>query len=128
MGGYAKYFNEKYKRSGALFQGRYKIVPITKEAHFIHIPYYIHLNPLDLEVPTWRERKIRTSDVLMIEKFLGEYRWSSYLDYIGEKNFPSVTQREFLQKFLGTPEQYKKDTMKWLKEMDAEELKDVALE
>ena len=45
--GYAKYFNEKYRRSGALFQGRYKSVTVSNEAHFIYLPYYIHLNPLD---------------------------------------------------------------------------------
>ena len=46
-GGYAKYFNEKYKRDGVLFEGRYKRIIIKNEAHFIHLPYYIHLNPLD---------------------------------------------------------------------------------
>jgi putative transposase len=133
-GGYAKYFNDKYERSGALFQGRYKLVPITEEKHFIHLPYYIHLNPLDLVVPEWRERKIRTSDVHNVMKFLEKYRWSSYLDYIGKKNFPSVTQREFLTKFLGGPEQYKKDTIKWLKELSTsdvdrlETIKDIMLE
>jgi putative transposase len=127
-GGYAKYFNNKYERSGALFQGKYKSVLVKDEAHFIHLPYYIHLNPLDLVVPEWRERKISTSDVNKIERFLEKYRWSSYLDYIGKKNFPSVTQREFLVEFLGGPEQYKKDTIKWLQEMDLEEIKDLLLE
>lgn len=127
-GGYAKYFNNKYQRNGALFQGKYKSVPIKNEAHFIHLPYYIHLNPLDLITPKWRERNILTSDVNKIGKFLENYRWSSYLDYTGKKNFPSVTQREFLQEFLGGPEEYKKDTIKWLKEMDLEELKNITLE
>ena len=36
--GYALYFNEKYERNGALFQGRYKSVPVLNETHFIHIP------------------------------------------------------------------------------------------
>jgi len=30
--------------------------------------------------------------------------------------------------FFGGPEQYKKDTIKWLKEMDLEEIKDLILE
>ena len=54
-GGYAKYFNTRYERSGALFQGKYKRVVIEGEAHFIHLPYYIHFNPLDLIAPEWRE-------------------------------------------------------------------------
>ena len=126
--GYAKYFNTKYKRSGALFQGRYKSVLIKDEAHFIHLPYYIHLNPLDLIAPKWRERELTTSNVVNIERFLEKYRWSSYLDYIGKENFPSVTQREFLQEFFGSPEEYKRDILKWLKEMDLGSMSKLTLE
>ena len=126
--GYAKYFNTKYKRSGALFQGRYKSVLIKDEAHFIHLPYYIHLNPLDLIAPKWRERELTTSNVVNIERFLEKYRWSSYLDYIGKENFPSVTQREFLQEFFGSPEEYKRDILKWLKEMDLGSVSKLTLE
>ena len=46
--GYAKYFNEKYHRSGTLFQGRTKRVLISSDAHFLHILHYLHLNPLHL--------------------------------------------------------------------------------
>jgi len=118
--GYARYFNEKYKRSGTLFEGRYKSISVKNEAHFIHLPFYIHLNPLDLKSPEWRNKEVI--------KFLENYRWSSFPDYVGKKNFPSVTQREFLLEFFEGPEQYKKDTIKWLKEMDLEEIKDLTLE
>ena len=60
--GYAKYFNEKYKRSGALFQGKYKSVMVKKESHFIYLLYYIHLNPLDLNSPEWRMGKLNNLD------------------------------------------------------------------
>ncbi len=128
--GYTMYFNKKYERVGGLFQGTYKSVRITEESHFIHIPYYIHCNPLDLKFPEWRNYRGLTSIdwAKGAAGFLEKYRWSSYLDYIGKKNFPSVTQREFLTEFLGGPEQYKKDTMKWLKEMDLEEIKHLTLE
>ena len=46
--GYTNYFNKKYKRVGGLFQGRFKAVLVSEEAHFIHLPFYIHTNPLDL--------------------------------------------------------------------------------
>lgn len=124
--GYTNYFNQKYERTGSLFQGTYKAVAVTGESHFIHLPYYIHINPLDLEMPEWREREIK--DYKKAMKFLENYRWSSFPDYIGKKNFPSVTQRGFLLEFFGGPEQYKKDTIKWLKEMDLEEIKDLILE
>jgi len=124
--GYTMYFNKKYERVGSLFQGTYKFTRITQESHFIHIPYYIHLNPLDIVMPQWREKEIKNYKKAV--KFLEKYRWSSYLDYIGKKNFPSVTQREFLSEFFDSPEDYKKDTIKWLKEMDLEQIKHLTLE
>jgi putative transposase len=102
--GYARHFNEKYKRSGALWQGKYKKLLIERDGHFMYIPYYIHLNPLDLVMPSWRNGKVRKFSNAL--RYLESYRWSSHLDYIGLKNFPSVTQREFLSDVLGTKGQY----------------------
>jgi putative transposase len=117
--GYAKYFNQKYNRKGALFEGRYKSILIKEEAHFLYLPYYIHFNPLDLKFPEWRQGKIKNSQKAM--KFLENYRWSSFLDYIGERNFPSITQRDFLLKIFNSPFSYKKDVINWLKEMEKEQ-------
>ncbi len=114
--GYAKYFNEKNERTGALFEGRFKSIAVSKEAHFIHLPYYIHLNPLDLCAPEWRDHKLK--DYKKVNKFLSEYRWSSHLDYLGKNNFSSVTQREFLLEYFGGHEEYKKDFNNWLKNLD----------
>ena len=124
--GYAKYFNEKYQRSGALFEGRYKSVPIKDESHFIHIPYYIHCNPLDLKYPQWRERELKTSQSAL--NFLDNYRWSSYMDYTGRHNFQSVTNRKLLLKFFGGPEEYSRSLGEWLKSMEVESMKDFLLE
>ncbi|MEK7114968.1 MAG: transposase [Patescibacteria group bacterium] len=118
--GYALYFNEKYEREGALFQGRYKSAPIVNEAHFIHIPYYIHLNPLDLKFPSWRAREI--NNWRNVINYLNTYRWSSYLDYIGIKNFPSVTQRDFLNEYFESPKNYISSVANWLKNMDLEDM------
>lgn len=124
--GYAKYFNQKYERTGTLFQGRYKLVPVNKESHFIYLPYYIHFNPLDLKMPEWRTGKIQNYQKAI--KFLNSYRWSSHLDYIDKKNFPSITQREFLLKIFGGAENYKKTVKNWLKQMDFTEIERLTLE
>src|SRR3989344_795363 len=58
-GGYAMYFNKKYERVGSLFQGPFKAIHVINNAHFLHLPFYIHANPLDLKFPEWRERKIK---------------------------------------------------------------------
>jgi len=123
--GYTNYFNKKYDRVGGLFQGRFKAVLINEEAHFIHIPFYFHTNPIDLIYGSstsidWRGQ---------IE-FLENYRWSSFLDYIGKKNFPSVTSRKFLLEFWGGEKEYRKETEKWLRERDEniDKIKEITLE
>lgn len=124
--GYTVYFNQKNKRVGSLFQGRFKAAAIRSESHFISIPYYIHLNPLDLIAPKWKEKPIK--NLMKSMKFLENYRWSSFPDYLNKKNFPSVTQREYLNDILGTPTQHKKDIKDWLIERDLSDINDLLLE
>lgn len=124
--GYTNYFNKKYERVGPLFQGKFKAILVNREAHFIYLPFYIHLNPLDLIAPQWRKSKIK--NLKKAVQFLQTYRWSSYLDYIGKRNFPSVTQRDFISNFFGGPRQYQQETINWLKTLDFEKIDDFLLE
>lgn len=118
--GYTNYFNKKYERVGGLFQGRFKAALVSEEAHFIHLPFYIHTNPLALIYGS------STS----IMKFLENYRWSSFPDYIGKKNFPSITSRDFILNFFGGEKEYKNATQDWLKESgeNSRKIKEVVLE
>ena len=125
-GGYAKYFNERRNRSGALFQGKYKAVPIKSDPHFSWIPYYIHFNPLDLIMPEWRERDIKNPKEA--ERYLETYRWSSHFDYLGKKNFPSLTQREFLLDFFDGEDGYARSIPKMLKSFSVDAGKQCSLE
>lgn len=124
--GYSKYFNLKYQRTGTLFEGRYKPILVKKEAHFMHLPYYIHCNPLDLITPGWRRRKIK--DSLSALRFLESYRWSSHLDYLGQTNFPSVIDTTLFLGFFGGTAGYKNDIEQWLKDMDLGNLNAASLE
>ena len=121
--GYTMYFNQKYERVGGLFQGKFKAVSVDEDSHFIHLPYYIHSNPIEL----FNERG-RTSLIDKM-KFLENYKWSSFPDYVGKKNFPSVTQREFLLDFFNGAEKYKKETKEWLKDIpkNSEKIKEITL-
>lgn len=123
--GYAKYFNERYQRSGTLFQGRTKKVLISRDAHFLYILHYIHLNPLDFrkESRTWRERRV--IDAASALKHLDAYRWSSYQDYCGTKNVPSILTTSL---FGGTSKNIKKETAEYLCDMDPKDIRDLALE
>ena len=105
--GYSKYFNDKYERSGVLWQGTFRKMHITRDAHFMYIPYYIHLNPLDFKYPEWRAGAVRSSRKALT--FLREYRWSSHLDYLGIKNFPSVIYPLQLADIFGSRARYERE-------------------
>lgn len=107
--GYTMFFNEKYDRSGHLFQGKFKTVLIEEDAHFMYLPYYIHLNPLALF-----NKRGSTSFIKQVE-FLEEYKWSSLSDYIGKKNFPSVIHKDFLMKSFDGEKMYRKEVREWLR-------------
>ncbi|MEN8147594.1 MAG: transposase [Campylobacterota bacterium] len=92
---YAIYFNKKYKRSGHLWQGRFKSWYVTDEAYLYTLIGYIENNPVKAK----------------IVKELGDYPYSSYRAFSEEtmtlpclkesfvfKEFPDVKERiEFLQ-------------------------------
>lgn len=110
--GYANYFNERYKRKGTLFQGRTKKILIEREAHFLYILHYIHLNPLDYlpSAQEWRIRSrggIHNADEAL--EYLDTYRWSSYLDYSGKKNFPSILTTSVFKDALNNPHKATKE-------------------
>jgi putative transposase len=42
---YVMYFNEKYRRRGALFEGPYKAVEVTGPREALYVSYYLHTNP-----------------------------------------------------------------------------------
>ncbi|MGB9743194.1 MAG: transposase [Minisyncoccales bacterium] len=110
--GYAVYFNKKYNRKGHLFQG-FRTVHIKDNNQLKNVSVYIHTNPISLIEPKWKEKGIKNPKKTM--KFLETYRWSSYLDYIGKKNFPSVSERDFLIKSIGGIKLFKKSIENWIK-------------
>lgn len=46
LAGYAQSYNRRHKRSGYLFQNRYKSIVCDEEVYFQELVRYIHLNPL----------------------------------------------------------------------------------
>lgn len=97
--GYASFFNKKYKRRGHLFQGRFQAVLIKNDDQLRNVFVYIHANPTSLIEPEWKEKGVR--NIKKVIQFLNKYKWSSYSDYIGKNNFPSLTSRDFLLRTLG---------------------------
>jgi len=81
------YFNERYQRTGVLFDGRYRAKEIDSDEYMLHLTRYIHLNPLNLIMANWKEG---VSDWKKAEEFLKSYRWSSLCDYLGIDNYKSI--------------------------------------
>lgn len=96
--GFAGYFNRKYHRKGYVFQNRFGAVYIKDDEQLKVVSAYIHSNPISLIEPKWKELGIKNSRKCL--EFLENYKWSSYLDYIGKTNFPSVTDRKFLLELM----------------------------
>lgn len=66
---YAAYYNEKYRLTGHLFQGRYKSCLVENDSYFLQTSRYIHLNPVKAKMVPRAEA----------------YPWSSYSTLIGMK-------------------------------------------
>ena len=94
---YAKYFNIKSKRSGAVFQAMFKGVRIETDNQLLHVNRYIHLNPFTSYVVTSLEK-------------LEDYPWSSYGAYMGKQNYSFVNTHD-IQSFFGRQEKIKEFTM-----------------
>ena len=45
-GSYTGYINRRRKRSGHLFQGRYKAILVDADSYFLELSRYVHLNPV----------------------------------------------------------------------------------
>ena len=98
--GYSMYFNKRHGRVGPLFQGRFKAQHVEKDTHLKYLFAYIHLNPVKIIDPHWKESGIR--DKARAKQYLNEYRYSSYPDYNGaereEKDI--LTTKEFPAYFV----------------------------
>ncbi|MDP2638644.1 MAG: transposase [Candidatus Azambacteria bacterium] len=114
--GYVNYFNLKHQRVGPLFQGRFKAVLIDDESQFLYIPFYIHLNPLDLIIKNWREKGI--GDFKKVINFLNNYKWSSHSDYAGKSNFSLLLQKDFLNENFGEILGYEKSFYDFIKDFN----------
>lgn len=123
--GYTMFFNIKYERSGVLFQGKFKSILIDMDKYMLHLSRYIHLNPIELIQPNWKQEGIK--DYNKVEYFLKGYRWSSLLDYLGIRNLPYVMKGDFIKEYFKGPKDYRKFVLSWLVE-EQEKIRGIVLE
>ena len=77
MTGYAVTFNKRHKRSGHLFQNRYKSVVCEEDPYLLELIRYIHLNPL-------RARLVE--DLKELDKYL----WTGHSAILGRRKNPLI--------------------------------------
>ena len=110
---YSKYFNAKYKRTGSLFEGKFKSVHIENNTQAKYLFSYIHLNPIKLIDSKWKEEGIEDKKKAL--NFLNSYRWSSYLDYLETVRPESkiINRIDFLDYFK-TKHDFQKEIFNWI--------------
>jgi len=91
--GYARYFNERHRHVGHVFQARYHALLVDKDNYFLAVDRYIHLNP------------VRAGMVQRPEDF----RWSSYRHRLGLAGIVDVDHEAVLAYFGTTQESQRKN-------------------
>lgn len=83
--GYVRYHNQKYGRTGHLFNNRYKSEPVEDQQYLLAVMRYIHNNPV-------KANMVATQ---------AEYKWSSYQKYLDAyKNIYSWTDTGLIQSYF----------------------------
>lgn len=111
--GYSMYYNNKYNRTGTLFEGKFKSEHAENDRYLKYLFSYIHLNPIKLIDANWKEQGIKNKSQVL--KFLEQYQFSSYLDYLGhERKQKVVINSKAFPDYFPTRTLFKREIFSWL--------------
>jgi REP element-mobilizing transposase RayT len=80
---YTKWINYSQKRTGHVFQGRYKALLLDADTYLLELVRYVHLNPVRAGMVTRPE----------------EYPWSGHRTFLGREKLPWLTTESVLSCF-----------------------------
>ena len=86
--GYVQYHNNKYGRTGHLFQNRFLSEPVEDNNYLMTVQRYIHQNPFKVGI---------------VEN-IKDYKWSSYNEYLNKK--PEICDIDFLLEIFSSVKQF----------------------
>lgn len=110
---YSMFYNKKYKRTGTLFEGKFKAQYIGDDVYFKYLFSYVHLNPVKLIQKDWKEKGIKNKKEAI--GFLESYKYSSYLDYLGiERKESVILGREAFPEYFSSKNKFQKEIFEWL--------------
>ncbi len=84
---YVRYFNDLHRRSGTLWEGRYKSALVQSERYLLACMVYLDLNP------------VRAGMVAQAQ----DYRWSSHAHYLGLRSDRLITPHAMFWELGNTP-------------------------
>lgn len=112
---YTMYFNQKRKRSGALFQGVFRTQPMDDEADARQLVAFIHLSPIALVDPAWAE--LNAAELARFKKEIREYPYSSIGEYIAGE--PVITDISKFPKYFQSRRHVDDHLSMWLRAKEA---------
>ncbi len=77
---YTQKYNQRYKKTGHVFQGRYKAIIVNRDSYLLELSRYVVLNPVRAHIAEKPE----------------EWKWSSYRATAGVDTSPQFLTTEWL--------------------------------
>ena len=112
--GYSMYFNKRYKRTGTLFEGRYKSEHADSDEYLKYLFSYIHLNPLKILNSGWRKNGLTKTEEGV--EYLSKYKYSSYIDFVNRQNREesSILTLDEFPEYFPNEQSFLKEIREWI--------------
>jgi REP element-mobilizing transposase RayT len=110
---YSMYFNKKYKRSGTLFEGKFKAKHVQTDEYLKYLFSYIHLNPVKLIQSDWKEKGIEND--AMAYTYVSNFSYSSLKDYQSQlRKESAILHRQPFPNYFPNLAMQKAELIEWL--------------
>lgn len=109
---YVMYFNKKYKRTGSLFEGKFKSQHASEDNYLKYLFSYIHLNPLKIIDSQWKTDGVK--NINKSYKFISEYPYSSYGLSLNNTNQSKLLNLKDFPECFTNPEDFRDELFDWL--------------
>ena len=97
---YTTFYNRRHRRSGHLYQGRFKAILVEADSYLLELSRYVHLNPVRVE-------GMRRKAMAEQARYLRRYGWSSLEGYLrGSRRKFWVVYEEVLSYVGGSRKRY----------------------
>lgn len=124
--GYTRYFNNKYQRSGSLFEGPFEAVLVENEIQLQYLLVYINvINPGQLVELKLKEGGIR--DVEAVIRAADECLWTTHQEYSGKRG-SIIIDKGVLGEMFPSPERYREFVKQVLLNKKYQEITHLTLE